>query len=79
MSTMVDVDDEKVLEQLAWAIDDGVLLPTDPPQLEGRHDWAWIIAGTYHLVFWGEYDYDHCPLCTVASFNANQATGRVKW
>ena len=30
-STMVDVDDEKGLEQLAWAIYDGVLLPGDPP------------------------------------------------
>ena len=58
-STMVDVDDEKGLEWLAWAIYDGVLLPRDPPQLQ--HDWVQIIVGTYRLVFRGRNDFDHCP------------------
>ena len=75
---MVDVNDETGLEQLAWAIYDGVLLPGDPPQLQGEHDWAQIMVGTYHLVFQGEYDYDHCLLCTVASFSVKQAMGRTK-
>ena len=60
-STMVDVDDEKGLKQLTWAIYDGVFLPGDPPQLQGQHDWAQIMAGTYHLMFWGEYNFDHFP------------------
>ena len=58
---MVDVDDEKGLEWLTWAIYDGVLLPRDPPQLQGQHAWARIIAGTYHLVFRGRSDFEHCP------------------
>ena len=78
MSTMVDVNDEKGLKRLTWAVYDGVLLPSDPPQLQGRHNWVQIIAGTYCLVFWGEYDCDHCPPCTAASFDAKQVTGRAK-
>ena len=61
VSTMVDVDDKKGLEWFAWAIYDGVLLLGDPQQLQGQHDWAQIMAGTYHQVFWGEHDFDHCP------------------
>ena len=38
--TWVDVHDEKGLEQLAWAIYDGVILPGDFPELQGEHDWA---------------------------------------
>ena len=75
-SSMVDVDDQKGLERLTWAIYDGVLLPSSPLQLQGRHDWVRIIVGTYHLVFWGEYNYDHCPPCNAASFNAKQAMRR---
>ena len=60
LSTMVDVDDEKGLKQLAWAIYDGVLLPGDPLQLQGQHDWAWIIVHSYCLVFQGEYDLEQC-------------------
>ena len=59
--TVVDVDDEKALKQLVWAIYDGVLLPGHPPQLWGQHDWAQIMAGTYHLVFWAKHNSDHCP------------------
>ena len=77
-STMVDVDDEKGLKWLAWAIYDSVLLPRDPLQLQGQHDWVQIMAGTYCLVFWGEYDFDHCPLCTTASFDAKQAATKAK-
>ena len=77
-STMVDVNDEMGLKLLAWAIYDVVLLPGNPLQLLGEHNWAWIMAGTYHLVFWGEYDYDHCPPCTVAPFNMKQVMGRTK-
>ena len=34
-STLVDVDDKKGLQWLAWAVYDGMLLPGDPPELQG--------------------------------------------
>ena len=55
------MDGEKGLKWLAWAIYDGVLLPGDPPHLQGQHDWVQIIAGTYCLVFRGKSDFDHYP------------------
>ena len=50
----------------------------DPPLLRGQHDWAWIIAGTYRLVFRGRSNFDHCPLCTTASFDAKQAAWQCR-
>ena len=61
------------------AIYDGVLLPRDSPQLQGQHDWAWIMVGTYCLVVWGEYNFGHCSSCTAASFDMKQATMKAKW
>ena len=40
VSTLVDVHDEKGLEQLTWATYDGVLLHGDLPQLQDQYDWA---------------------------------------
>ena len=78
-STMVDANAETGLKQLTWVIYDGVLLPRDPRQLQGQHDWLQIMAGTYHLMFQGEHDFDHCLPCTTASFDAKQATRKAKW
>ena len=76
-STLVDEDDEKGLNQLAWAVYDGLLLPGDPPKLQGWHAWVWIIVGTHHLVFKANSDSNHCPPCTAMSFDAKQATRRA--
>ena len=72
VSTTVDVDDEK---WLAWAIYDSMLLPRDPPQLQGQHDSVQIMAGTYCLMFWEENYFDHC---TAASFDVKQAARKAK-
>ena len=73
----MDVDNEKGLEQLTWAIYDGVLLPGDHPELQGQNDWVQIIAGTYCLLFRGDSDFDHYPPCTTTSFDATQAARRA--
>ena len=62
---------------LVWAIYDGLLLPGDLPELQGQHDWAQIIAGTYYLVYRGNQDSEHYPLCTSVSFDATQAARRA--
>ena len=63
------------LECLAWAMCDGVFVPGDPPTLTGHHDWSHIVTGTtLQLIFYGKTPSEHCERCTVASFNAKQAT-----
>ena len=71
----MDLNDVDGLEQLAWAVYNGVFLPKDLSTLPECHDWKQKIAGTIlHLIFWGKMAGEHCPLCTVASHNAEQAT-----
>ena len=70
----VDLNDVDSLEHLAWAVYDGVFLPGNPPALTGHHNWQWIIAGTMlRLIYWGATVGAHCPPCTVALHNAEQA------
>ena len=77
VSSLVDVHDEKGLERLTWAVYDGVLLPGDLLELHGQHNWVQIIMGTYRLVYRGNRDSEHCPLCTSMSFDAIQAAKRA--
>ena len=69
-STMVDVNDELLLEQLAWAIYDGVLELGHLSLLKGQHDWLQIMAGAHNLIYKGVRPKDHCPSCTTSSFSA---------
>ena len=66
----VVLSDVNGLECLAWAMYDGMFVPE-----AGHHDWSHIIAGTtLHPIFCGKTPSKHCKPCTVASFNARQAT-----
>ena len=76
---MVDVDDEKGLKHLTWAIYDGALLPGDPPELQGQHDWVWIIAGAYCLVFRGRSNFNHCPCALQHPLMLSRLQGRPCW
>ena len=67
--TMVDVNDEPLLEQLDWAIYDGVLEPGHLLPLKGQHNWFRIMVGAYHLTYKGGRPKDHCPSCTMSSFS----------
>ena len=67
-STMVDVNDELLLEQLAWVIYDGVLELGNLPLLKGQHDWSHIIVGAYCLIYKGGRPKDHYS-CTMSSFS----------
>ena len=77
---LVDLTGMDNLEHLAWAVYDSVFIPGNPPILTGHHDWSCIITGmTLHLIFCGKTTWGgHCPLCTVVSFNAKQATRLMK-
>ena len=71
----VVLSDMNGLECLAWAVYDGVFVSGDPSVLTGHHDWSRIIAGTtLHLIFHGKTPSNYHEPCTVASFNAKQAT-----
>ena len=77
MSTLVDVHDEKGLEQFTWVIYDGVLPSGNLPELQGQHKWAQIFEGTYHLMYRGYRNSEHCPPCTSTSFDATQTARRA--
>ena len=71
-STMMDVHDEVYLECLVWVVYEGALLPGDAPALSGSQDWSCVMARTYKHIYRGVSNSDHCPLCTVASFDCWQ-------
>ena len=72
---LVDLTDVDDLECLAWAMYNGIFIPGNPPRLTGHHDWSCIITGmTLHLIYHGKTMGEHCPPCTVASFNTKWAT-----
>ena len=71
----VVLSDMNGLEHLRWAVYDGMFVPGDISVLTGHHDWSCIITGTtLHLIFCRKAPSEHCEPCTVASFNAKQAT-----
>ena len=71
---LVDLNDMDGPERLAWAMYNGVFIPGNPSRLTSHHDWSRIIAGmTLHLIYHGKTVGEHCPPCTVASFNAECA------
>ena len=72
----VNLRDINGLKCLAWAIYDGVYMPSDEPALSGYNKWESIVVGTLiHLVFCGQTNKEHCKSMTIASFNMKQATG----
>ena len=76
LADLTDMDD---LEPLAWVVYDSIFLPGDPPILTGHHDWLCIITEmTLCLIFHGKTMEEHCPPCTVVSFNAKWATRLMK-
>ena len=75
----MDLSDVDGLEHLAWVVYNGIFIPGNPPRLISHHDWSCIIAGmTFHLIYHGKTVGEHCPPCTVASFNARCATRLVQ-
>ena len=49
---LVDLTDVDDLEDLAWAVYDGIFIPGDPPILTGHHDGLHIITEmTCHFIF----------------------------
>ena len=70
----VNLNDVNGLERLAWAIYDGVYMPSNLLALTGHHDWECIITGTtLHLIFRGVTNNEHCEPSMVASLNGKQA------
>ena len=72
---LVDLSDVDGLEHLAWAVYDCLFIPGNSPRLTSHHDWLHIITGmTLCLIYHGKTAGEHCPPCTVVSFNAKHAT-----
>ena len=68
-----------MLEQLAWAIYNGVFIPGRVPDMLGYQDWDHIVAGTLvPLSYQGEMVWDHCGPTTIAGANVQKATELTK-
>ena len=75
----IDFQDVAVLDQLAWAIYDGVFIPGRVPDMLGYQDWDRIAVGTLvPLIYQGEMVWDHCSPTTIAGVNVQRATELVK-
>ena len=68
---LVDLTDVDDLEHLVWAVYDSIFTPGNLPRLTSHHDWSRIIVGmTLCLIYHGKTMEEHCPPCTVVSFNS---------
>ena len=75
----VDLQDADGLKHLAWAVHDGVFMPSNKLAVSGHYDWDCMVAGTLIcLIFQGQTDKDDCGPMTIASFNVKWATELVQ-
>ena len=57
---LLNVNDIRHLEHLAWAIYDGALLVAPQPKLQGSHLWCTVLAELQMHIYRGRDDVAHC-------------------
>ena len=71
----VNLQDLAGLEQLAWAVYDGMSAPGPLPEMLGCHDWDCMLAGTViPLIYHGKTPYVHYAPCMIAAADVQRAT-----
>ena len=66
---LLNVEDVRHLEHLAWAVYDGILLVGLWPNLSGNHPWCTVLAGLQRHIYRGCDDVAHCPPQTLSSWD----------
>ena len=75
----VDFRDVVELEQLAWAIYDGVFIPSRVREMSGYQDWDCIVAHSLiPLIYQEETMWNLCGPTTIAGANVQRATEPTK-
>ena len=64
---LLNVNDARHLECLAWAVYNGALLVGPQPELPGDHPWCTVLAGLHKHIYRGCNDTAHCPPHTLGS------------
>ena len=72
--SLLNINDARHLEHLAWVVYDGTLLVGRRPELPRDCQWCTILAGTYKLIYRGHDDVAHCPPYTLASWDCQERT-----
>ena len=69
---LLNVDDIRHLECLAWVVYDGVLLVGPWPKLLGDHPWCTVLAGLHKHIYRGHEDAAHCPPQMLGSWDCQE-------
>ena len=72
--SLLNLNDARHLECLAWVVYDGALLVGRRPELPGDHQWCTVLAGTFKHIYRGHDHVAHCPPYTLASWDCQQRT-----
>ena len=72
--SLLNINDTRHLECLAWAVYDGALLVGRQPELPGDRQWCTVLAGTFKHIYRGHDDVAHCPPYTLASWDCQERT-----
>ena len=66
---LLNVDNVRHLEHLAWAVYDSILLVGPQPKLLGDCPWSTVLAGLQQHIYRGRDDTAHCPPQTLGSWD----------
>ena len=69
---LLNMNDTRHLEHLAWAVYDGMLLVGPRPKLPGDLPWCMVLAGLHKHIYRGCDDAAHCPPHTLGSWDCQE-------
>ena len=69
---LLNVNDTRHLERLAWVVYDGALLVGPWPKLSGNRPWYMVLAGLHKHIYRGCDEVAHCPPQTLGSWDCQE-------
>ena len=69
---LLNVNDIRHLEHLAWVVYDGVFLVGPQPEVLGDCSWCTVLAGLHQHIYRGHNDVAHCPPQTLGSWDCQE-------
>ena len=74
---LVNLNDTRHLEHLAWAVYNRALCVGNCPELRGECQWCTVLAGIFQHIYKGRNKTAHCLPYTLVSWNCQQRTDVV--
>ena len=69
---LLNVEDVRHLERLAWTVYDGILMVGPQPKLLGDRPWCTVLAGLQQHIYRGHNDAAHCPPQMLGSWDCQE-------